>query len=216
MPVVARIRRSVRSRAAVAAVGVLAATGAVGAPVSAAPLSPGQDPSPAVACGGVVVSASIASEVVPGGAWSVTDACVEPGAAYEVNVFGYRLVGGLGAAVYDEGHRGRVAFATVAISPDRSLSLVGLEDVDTGTVVWAYADAGYAEDVTSRTSGGAATAVSVVGPPEGAATPAVSEPVPAEATISLRGDGTDLATAEGPIADELRSIVDEAVGALTD
>ncbi len=163
-----------------------------------------------------MVSASVVSEVVPGGAWSVTDACVEPIAAYEVNVLGYRLVGGLGAAIYDEGHRGRVAFATVAISPDRSLSLVGLEDVDTGTVVWAYADAGYADDGTSRTAGGAATAVSVVGPPEGAPTPAVSDPVPAEATISLTGNGTDLATAEGPIADELRSIVDEAVAALTD
>ncbi len=130
-------------------------------------------------------------------------------------MLGYRLVGGLGAAIYDEGHRGRVAFATVAIAPDRSLSLVGLEDVDTGTVVWAYADAGYADDGARRTAGGAATAVSVVGPAGGRRDAGGVGRGPRRGDHLADGHRHRSGDCRGPVADELRLIVDEAVAALT-
>ena len=62
-----------------------------------------------------------------------------PEAVYEADVLGYRLVGGLGVG---DLHR-RACWAGSRSSrprsaPDRSFTLVGVEDTATGVVTWAY------------------------------------------------------------------------------
>lgn len=174
------------------------------------PAAGAQEPSPAPQECAMVVTATVSAPSVPGGSWSTTDTCITPETVYETDVLGYRLIGGLAVATYADGHQGRVAFLSAKVAPDRSLSLVGVEDAATGAVTWSYADGGYTEADGSRTAGGAGEAVTVAA--EGA------EPGEVEAsTLELRmqGAGTDLATAEGPVADQLRVWLDQAVAALT-
>ncbi len=159
-------------------------------------------------CSGVVVDATIEAGSIPGGSWAVADACVPAEAVYETEVLGYRLVGGMGAATYTDGHLGRVAFLTAKVSPDRSLTLLGLEDVGTGTISWAYADGSYSDTSGTRTGGGEANASTVVGS-------TVPGPVePAHLELAISGSGTDLAGAQGPIADQVRALLDQALDAL--
>ena len=199
------VRRVVRrtSRLVAAAVGVIAMVGAGGVVSVGA-----QEPVPP-ACAGVTVDATVGAPSVPGGSWSALDACVPLEAVYEAEVLGYQLVGGLGVATYTDGHLGRVAFVTAKVAPDRSLTLVGVEDAATGVVTWAYADGTYAQSGATRTVGGAANASTI---PSGGA------PGPVEAgqvQLTIDGTGTDLATAEGPVADQIRGFLDQAVVALT-
>jgi hypothetical protein len=187
------VRRVVRrtSRLVAAAVGVIALVGAGGIVSVGA-----QEPVPP-ACAGVTVDATVGAPSVPGGSWSALDACVPLEAVYEAEVLGYQLVGGLGVATYTDGHLGRVAFVTAKVAADRSLTLVGVEDDATGVVTWAYADGTYAQSGTTRT---------------------VGAPGPVEAgqvQLTIDGTGTDLATAEGPVADQIRGFLDQAVVALS-
>lgn len=191
-----RRRRLLTSAAA--AVAVLAAV--------AAPAGASEAPS----CSGVVLDASMSAGSIPGGGWSVTDACVPAEAVYETDVLGYRLVGGMGAATYADGHLGRIAFLTARVSPDRSLTLLGLEDVATGTVSWAYSDGAYSNTDDTRVGGGAANAATIVGS---------DAPGPVEAAyleLAISGSGTDLASAQGPIADQVRELLDQAIDALAE
>lgn len=197
-PIRRRARRVAGALVAVTLLGV-----GVAVPVSA------QEPA-APACAGMAVDATVSAASVPGGSWSVVDTCVPPEAVYEAELLGYRLVGGLGVATYTDGHVGRVAFLTAKVAEDRSLTLVGVEDAATGVVTWAYADGTYAQTGAVRSVGGAANAASV---------PAGAEPGPVEAAqvqLTLEGTGTDLATAQGPVADQLRGFLDQAAAALRD
>ena len=167
-----------------------------------------QEPVPP-ACAGVTVDVTVDAASVPGGSWSALDTCVGPEAVYEAEVLGYQLVGGLGVATYTDGHLGRVAFVTAKVAADRSLTLVGVEDAATGVVTWAYADGTYAQTGATRSVGGAANASTI---------PAGGAPGPVEAgqvQLSIDGTGTDLATAEGPVAEQIRGFLDQAVVALS-
>jgi hypothetical protein len=183
----------------------LVATAALSvATLSSVAATPGQAPP---ACDGVTVSARVAATSLPGGAWSVTDVCVPSDAVYEAGVLGYRVVGGLGVARYDDGHLGRIAFATAHVGSDRALTLVGVEDVATGSVTWAFADGDHEQTDLARVVGG-----------EGVAAPNSTTPVPTEpATVELAitGTGTDLATAQGEVPDLLREFLDEATRSLS-
>lgn len=140
----------------------------------------------------------------------MADSCVPAEAVYETDVLGYRLVGGMGAATYTDGHLGRVAFLTARVAPDRSLTLLGLEDVATGAVTWAYSDGSFSTSEDTRVGGGAANATTVTG---------AQAPGPVEAAhleLAISGSGTDLASAQGPIADQVRELLDQALDALTE
>jgi len=185
-----------------AAVAVLAAASWGAAPVDA------QEPVQA-ACPGVVVDATVIAGTIPGGSWTALDTCVPPEAVYEAEVLGYRLVGGMGIGRYTDGHLGRVAFVTAEVAENRSLTLVGVEDQATGVVTWAYSDGGFARAGSLRTTGGEAQASTI---PEDADPGPVE---PARVELSVEGTGTDLATAEGPVADQIRVFLDQAVAALS-
>lgn len=197
---------------AVAAVSVLAGV-AVPAGASTrldAGVTAAQSPSVSPNCTGVVIDASVTTGSIPGGSWSVADSCVPAEAVYETDVLGYRLVGGMGAATYTDGHLGRVAFLTARVAPDRSLTLLGLEDVATGAVTWAYSDGSFSTSEDTRVGGGAANATTVTG---------AQAPGPVEAAhleLAISGSGTDLASAQGPIADQVRELLDQALDALTE
>jgi len=191
-----------RGRLIAAVVAVLAAVSWGAAPVAA------QEPLPA-ACPGVVVDATVTAGTIPGGSWTVLDTCVPPEAVYEAGVLGYRLVGGIGIGTYTDGHAGRVAFVSAEVAENRSLTLVGVEDQATGVVTWAYSDGGFASVGAMRTTGGDAQAATI---PEGADPGPVE---PAQVELSIDGTGTDLATAEGPVADQIREFLDQAVAALS-
>ncbi len=185
----------------------VAAPAGASVPLAAEPPAP-PAPAAAPACSGVVLDASISAGSIPGGSWSVADACVPAEAVYETDVLGYRLVGGLGAATYTDGHLGRVAFLTARVSPDRSLTLLGLEDVAAGTVSWAYSDGTYSTANGTRVGGGAANSSTIVG----ADAPGPVEPGQLE--LSIAGSGSDLASARGPVADQVREMLDQALAAL--
>lgn len=197
-----RARRIVPIAASVALTALLAMSTTAGA------VSTSATQVPAGGCAGVVIDASLAAASVPGGSWTVQDACVPAEAVYETDVLGYRLVGGMGGAVYTDGHLGRVAFLTARVAPDRSLTLLGLEDSATGTISWAYADGGFTEENGTRVGGGAADSATI----EGASTAGPIEP--AQVNLAISGTGTDLSTAQGPIADQVRMLLDQALKVL--
>lgn len=170
-----------------------------------APAAAAQTP----ACAGVVVAATVRAPSVPDGSWSTLDTCVPPEAVYEANVLGVGLIGGMGVAAYTDGHLGRVAFLSAQIGGDRALTLIGVEDAATGVVTWAYAEGSVERVGAERTMGGAANAATV---PAGEAPGPVE---PAEVELSITGTGTDLATAQGAVADEIRDLLDQAIEALT-
>jgi hypothetical protein len=195
------IRRPVRLVGAVVAVAAL--VGALPAASVGA-----QEPVPS-ACVGVSVSATVTAPSVPSGSWSTVDTCVPPEAVYEAEVLGYELVGGLGVAASTDGRIGRIAFVTAKVAGDRALMLVGVEDSSTGGVTWAYADGRFSQVGTQRTVGGAANAATV---------PLDAPPGPVEAgdvQLTIDGTGTDLSSAEGVVADQIRAFLDQAVVALT-
>lgn len=199
MPALRAARRPSRLAAVAVTVAALTAMGAGSASA--------QEPAP-TACTGVTIDATVTAPSVPGGSWTALDACVPIEAVYEAEVLGYQLVGGLGVATYTDGHLGRVAFVTAKVAEDRSLTLLGVEDDATGVVTWAYADGTYSQAGATRTVGGAANASTIA---EGAA------PGPVEAAqvqLGIDGTGTDLATAQGPVADQIRGFLDQAVAAL--
>ncbi len=155
------------------------------------------------------MDATVTAASVPGGSWTALDTCVAPDAVYEAEVLGYHLVGGLGVGTYTDGHIGRVAFLSAEVAPDRSLTLIGVEDEATGLVTWAYSDGGFARVGTSRTLGGDGEASTIA---EGAAPGPVE---PARVDLTIDGTGTDLASAQGPVPDQIRAFLDQAVTALS-
>jgi hypothetical protein len=158
----------------------------------------------------VEVTATVAAPSIPAGSWTTEATCVPPETVYETEVLGYRLIGGMGVARYTDGHMGRVAFLSAKIESGRSLSLVGVEDVATGQVTWAYGDGGLAEQAGLRQMDGQGEAATIA-VPEAPAGPAE----PAQVQLSISGTGTDLATAQGVVPDQLRAVLDQAVAALT-
>lgn len=167
-----------------------------------------QEP-PVPACAGVSIDLDVRAASLAGGAWSVSDVCVPPEAVYEAQLLGYQLVGGLGIAGAPGGSPGRVAFITAKVAEDRSLTLVGVEDGTTGSVTWAYADGTFAQDGATRAVGGAADAATI---------PAGGVPGPVEDAqigLAIDGTGTDLASAQGAVPDQIRAFLDQAASALT-
>lgn len=164
----------------------------------------------APACVGVEVTATVAAPSIPSGSWTTEATCVPPDAVYETEVLGYRLIGGMGVARYTDGHVGHVAFLSAKIEAGRTLSLVGVEDVATGQVTWAYGDGGLVEQAGLRQMDGQGEAATVAAP-DAPAGPAE----PAQVQLSISGTGTDLATAQGVVPDQLRVMLDQAVAALT-
>jgi hypothetical protein len=174
--------------------------------VLAVPSAGAQGPS----CVGVEVAATVAAPSIPSGSWTTETTCVPPEAVYETEVLGYRLIGGMGLARYTDGHVGHVAFLSAKVEAGRSLSLVGVEDLATGQVTWAYGDGGLAEQAGLRQMDGQGEAATIATPD--------APPGPAESAqvqLSISGSGTDLATAQGAIPDQLRVMLDQAVAALT-
>lgn len=172
----------------------------------AVPSAGAQQPS----CPGVVVDATVSAPSIPTGSWTTEATCVPPEAVYEVEVLGYRLVGGMGVARYTDGHTGHVAFLSATVEAGRSLSLVGVEDAATGQVTWAYGDGGLVEQPGLRQTDGQGEAATIATPgaPAGPAEPA-------QVQLSIDGTATDLASAQGAVPDQLRVLVDQAVTALT-
>jgi hypothetical protein len=161
-------------------------------------------------CIGVEVTATVAAPAIPSGSWTTEATCVPPDAVYETEVLGYRLIGGMGVARYTDGHMGHVAFLSAKVEPGRSLSLVGVEDAATGQVTWAYGDGTLAEQPGLRQMDGQGEAATIAAP-DAPAGPAE----PAQVQLSISGSGTDLATAQGVVPDQLRVMIDQAVAALT-
>jgi hypothetical protein len=164
----------------------------------------------APACIGVEVTATVAASAIPSGSWTTEPTCVPPDAVYETEVLGYRLIGGMGVARYTDGHMGHVAFLSAKVESGRSLSLVGVEDATTGQVTWAYGDGTLAEQPGLRQMDGQGEAATIAAP-DAPAGPAE----PAQVQLSISGNGTDLATAQGVVPDQLRVMIDQAVAALT-
>ena len=102
-------------------VAVVATTLAVGA-LGAAPVGA------ETACAGDRVSATINAPSLPGGGWSVTDACVDARdyftGTYEDS---YPYAVGISAVTYDDGHVGRLAFLAVQLAPGHRVRVVGME-----------------------------------------------------------------------------------------
>lgn len=151
-------------------------------------------------CPGAHLDVSLHSDALPGGVRSVDDGCLLPGAHYEVEVAGYRLVLGLAEVDYREGGRGRLAVATLSLPDGAAATLVGAEDAATGSVRWVYAEGEHeaAPAVTTWRGDGIADV----------------EDAPATAAVSIRGRGADLMSAPGPVAAEVRALVLGAVSAL--
>ena len=189
---------------------LLAAVAVVAALVAVAPAaSSGAEEPAAPACAGVVVSTTVSAPSVPDGSWSTVDTCVPPEAVYEADVLGVALIGGMGVATYTDGHVGRVAFLTATVGGDRALTLVGVEDAATGVVTWAFSEGDFSRSGSQRSMGGAANAATI---------PAGEDPGPVEpgqVELTIEGTGTDLATAQGVVADQIRTLLDQAVEALT-
>lgn len=158
-------------------------------------------------CAGVTVSSRMEVASLPGGSWTARDVCVAPEHVYEVDVLGYHLVAGMGVATYDEGHPGRLAFAELTVGPGESWTLVGMEDHDVDHVTWTLAEGRHEVEGEIRRSGGEGVSITP--------TAEVEAEEPGWVTLEYAGDPTDLRTAEGPIPDELRRLLDEAVEHLT-
>jgi len=170
--------------------------------VAAMPASAG-----AQQCAGVMVSSRMEVSSLPGGSWTARDVCVAPEHVYEVDVLGYHLVAGMGVAAFDEGHLGRLAFAELTVGPGESWTLVGMEDHGVDHVTWTLAEGRNEVEGGIRRSGGEGISITP--------TAEVETEEPGWVTLEHTGDPTDLRTAEGPIPDELRRLLDEAVGHLT-
>lgn len=181
---------------AVAAVVATVATLAVGTPAASAQ-----------SCTGVTVSARMTAGSLPGGTWAARDVCVAPEHVYEADVLGYRLVAGMDVATYDGGHVGRLAFAELTVAPGESWVLVGMEDHAADHVTWTLVEGSHENVGDLRRSGGEGRSVTP--------TAEVVGEEPGDVTLEYRGTPTDLRTAEGPIADELRRLLDEAIEHLT-
>lgn len=178
-------------------------------PVPSTTVPPVPAPPPDPSCEGVVLDVALEAPDLPQGRRSAAGVCVPPDAAYETAVLGYRLVGALGVAGFDDGTIGRVAVLSVHLAPDRAATLLGVEDSATGRVTWAYAEGGQSAEGDARTVGGPAETVSLVaGQPQGPVTQGSLQ-------VTVTGRGTDLATAQGPVPDQIRAALDEAVAALT-
>ncbi len=158
-------------------------------------------------CAGVSASARMEAGSLPGGSWTARDVCVAPEHVYEVDVLGYHLVAGMGVATYDEGHLGRLAFAELTVAPGESWTLVGMEDHGVDHVTWTLAEGSHEVDGEIRRSGGDGRSITP--------TAEVETDEPGSVTLEYVGDPTDLRTAEGPIPEELRRLLDDAVEHLT-
>lgn len=107
-------------------------------------------PPPAGACTGDLVTATINASSLPTGGWSVTDACVSA-RDFFTGSYEDRIPFALGISVvtYDDGHTGRLAFLSLQLSADTSLTVIGMEDPATNS----FRFAGSAERATVSTSG---------------------------------------------------------------
>lgn len=151
-------------------------------------------------CHGAVVSSQVSAASLPGGAYSVTDACIPQDAFYETGLAGYRLQLGMGLADYDDGHSGRIAFAALTAPDGQAFSLVGVEDPALELVRWALAGG-------THSQGSQGTSLVGEGPTDAPGT--VEETARVELTVD--GTGTDLMTASGEVPEMLRDIVLDAV-----
>jgi len=89
-------------------------------------------------CAGDVVTATINSPSLPGGGWSVTDACVDARdfftARYQDQV---PFAIGISTVTYDDGHLGRLALLSIQLTADHSVTVIGMEDPATATLRFA-------------------------------------------------------------------------------
>ena len=90
------------------------------------------------ACAGDKVSATINAPSLPGGGWSVTDACVDARdyfiGSYEDK---YPFAVGISLVTYDDGHVGRLAFLSVRLAADNTVTVIGMEDPATNQLRFA-------------------------------------------------------------------------------
>jgi hypothetical protein len=154
-----------------------------------------------VPCTGGRVTVGLATGSLPGGRWSAEDACIPSEAFYEVNIAEHRLVLALTVVDYGDGRIGRLAVATLTTPEAFAVSLVGVEDEATGFVRWAYA-----EGTHSGSDG-------VLGFAGSGLTDVADEP--AEVELTITGIGTDLLTADNEVAEDIRTVLFDAVERLT-
>lgn len=159
----------------------------------------GGAPAAAVPCGSASVSLRVEASSLRDGAGDVGDACIPPGAFYEVRFGGYRLA--LGLALRGDGTEGRVAFGVLTTPVGLAAALVGIEDVEASGVRWAYAEGRHETvDPALGFSGEGMTDL----PGESA-----------RVSLELHGTGQDLLTADGEVAEQLRAMLFVAIAELT-
>lgn len=162
-----------RSSARVGLAAVVTAVLALGIGSAVAPIASAQD------CPGRVTT-SLASDELPGGEWSVSNACLPTDTFYEYNDGPIRAQAALTTVTYDDGHVGRVAVGMLTLGDGIGLSVVGVEDSATGLVKWSAVLGDYVRDGATTTVGGAGVTLFPT--------------APATLDVSLTGTGTDILT----------------------
>lgn len=122
--------------------------------------------------------------------------CMPAGAFYEVRVAGWELLIGLG--VRSDSPADRIGFAQLTSPHGAAAALVGLEDSAAQVVRFAYAEG-------SRSADGPFSADGI--------TDLADET--AHLSLSVTGTPADLLTAPGPVAAELRDLLQTALAELT-
>jgi hypothetical protein len=132
------------------------------------------------------VSATINAPSLPGGGWSVTDACVDA-RSYFVGTYldKYPYAIGIAPVTYDDGHVGRLAFLSIRLTATNSVTVIGMEDPATRQLRFA----GSVEDSTVGPAGATVAGQAISFPPLEMATVRldftdVSAPLPDWATTT--------------------------------
>jgi hypothetical protein len=148
---------------ALVAVGLVAGA-AVAATTAGAqePTTTSTAPPAGASCDGDRVTAAINTQSLPNGGWSVTDACVSA-RDYFVGSYEDRYPFAIGMSVvpYDDGHTGRLAFLSVQLAKDSTLTVIGMEDPATGNLRFA----GSVASASITTQGASVSGQGLAAPP---------------------------------------------------
>lgn len=148
---------------ALVTVGLVAGAGVAATAAGAQePTTTTTSPPSGVPCDGDRVTAAINTQSLPNGGWSVTDACVSA-RDYFVGSYEDRYPFAIGMSVvpYDDGHTGRLAFLSVQLTKDSTLTVIGMEDPATGNLRFA----GSVESASITTGGASVSGQGLAAPP---------------------------------------------------
>ena len=148
---------------ALVTVGLVAGAGVVATSAGAQePTTTSTTPPAGAPCDGDRVTAAINTQSLPNGGWSVTDACVSA-RDYFVGSYEDRYPFAIGMSVvpYDDGHTGRLAFLSVQLAKDSTLTVIGMEDPATGNLRFA----GSVASASVTTQGASVSGQGLAAPP---------------------------------------------------